>query len=264
MSDAIRQSDVVTADDLSFRYGDEPIFSEICFSLRRGDFVGVIGANGSGKSTLLRLLLGELAPSSGSVSLFGKDVSRFAEWPRIGYLAQNGLASGANFPATAEEIVTANLFSRIGFMRFTRRAHREKAREALELVGMAAYAGRMLGTLSGGQRQRVLLARVLVSEPELLLLDEPTNGVDAETVASLLALLSKLNREERLTIAMVTHDIARASEYVSRVFCLEYGSMVELDREQMDEELRHRHKHPDRPAASLFGERVCAHGDSGI
>jgi zinc transport system ATP-binding protein len=246
MPDAIRLPDVIRTDNLSFQYGDEPVFSHIGFSLRRGDFAGVLGANGSGKSTLLRLILGELVPASGDVLLFGKDVRYFDEWHRLGYLAQNGLASGANFPATAEEIVTANLFSRIGFMRFTKRAHREKAREALCRVGMADHAGRMFGSLSGGQRQRVLLARVLVSEPELLLLDEPTNGVDAETVASLLALLSRLNREDGLTIAMVTHDAARVSEYVSRILCLEYGSMVELDKSQLEEELSHRHKHPAR------------------
>jgi zinc transport system ATP-binding protein len=161
--------------------------------------------------------------------------------------------------------VTANLFSRIGFMRLTKRAHREQAGEALARVGMEAHAGRMFGSLSGGQRQRVLLARVLVSEPELLLLDEPTNGVDAETVESLLSLLTRLNREEALTIAMVTHDIARAAAHVSRVFCLEYGSMVELDREQIDEELSHRHKHPAQLAAvPPVREGVCAHGDFGI
>jgi zinc transport system ATP-binding protein len=246
MSDIVRLPDAVTADGLSFRYGDEAVFSRVGFSLRRGDFAGVIGSNGSGKSTLLRLILGELVPTSGSILLFGKDSRRFDEWPRIGYLAQNGLASGADFPATAGEIVTANLFSRIGFMRFAKRVHREMAGEALARVGMADCFGRMFGSLSGGQRQRVLLARVLVGEPELLLLDEPTNGVDAETVTSLLALLARLNRDEGLTVAMVTHDIARASEYVSRILCLEYGSMVELDRAQLEDELLHRHRHPAR------------------
>jgi zinc transport system ATP-binding protein len=244
MPDAAQAPDVVRAENISFQYGDAPIFSRVGFSLSAGDFAGVIGANGAGKSTLLRLLLGELSPASGEICLFGTDVRRFDAWPRIGCLAQNGLSSGANFPATAEEIVTANLFSKIGFLRFPGREHREKAREALARVGMEACAGRMLASLSGGQRQRVLLARVLVGEPELLLLDEPTNGVDAETVASLFALLARLNRETGLTIMMVTHDIARAAEYVTRIFCLEDGSMVELDKAQLHRELSHKHTHP--------------------
>ncbi|MDR2354787.1 MAG: ABC transporter ATP-binding protein [Clostridiales Family XIII bacterium] len=236
--------DAIRADNLCFQYGDEPIFSQIGFSLCNGDFAGIIGANGAGKSTLLRLFLGELTPTEGDIRLFGREIRRFDAWPKIGYLSQHGLSSGVNFPATAEEIVTANLFSRIGFLRFPRKTHREKARAALACVGMEAYAGRMLASLSGGQRQRVLLARILVSEPELLLLDEPTNGVDAETVASLFRLLARLNREKGLTIAMVTHDIARATEYLSRIFCLEDGSMVELDKAQLLEELSHKHKHP--------------------
>jgi zinc transport system ATP-binding protein len=251
MPDALRPNEAIKADNLSFQYGDAPVFSQIGFSLFAGDFAGVIGSNGSGKSTLLRLLLGELVPASGGVSLFGRDVRRFDEWPRVGYLAQNGLSSGANFPATAEEIVTANLFSEIGFLRFPGKAPRKKAREAIARVGMEACAGRMLGSLSVVQRQRVLWARVLGSEPALLLLDEPTNGVDAETVASLLELLSRLNREKGLTIMMVTHDIARAAECVSRVFCLEDGSMVELDKAQLREELSHKHKHPAREDLSL-------------
>ncbi|MDR2770419.1 MAG: ABC transporter ATP-binding protein [Clostridiales Family XIII bacterium] len=254
--------DAIYANNLCFRYGDEPIFSQIGFSLCAGDFAGVIGANGAGKSTLLRLILGELSPTAGELRLFERDVRRFDAWSRIGYLSQNGLSSGANFPATAEEIVTANLFSEIGFLRFTKKAHREKARAALAQVGMEAYAGRMLGSLSDGQRQRVLLARVLVSEPELLLLDEPTNGVDAETVASLLLLLSRLNREKGLTIVMVTHDIARAAEYLSRIFCLEDGSMVELDKAQLLEELSHK---PAGAASLRKGpENHGNHGNSGI
>ena len=256
--------DAIRADNLSFQYGDEPIFSQIGFSLYKGDFAGVIGANGAGKSTLLRLILGELSPTAGDIRLFGKELRRFDAWPRIGYLSQHGLSSGVNFPATAEEIVTANLFSEIGFLRFPRKAHREKAREALARVGMEAYAGRMLASLSGGQRQRVLLARVLVSDPDLLLLDEPTNGVDAETVDSLLLLLSRLNRASGLTIVMVTHDIARAAEHLSRIFCLEDGSMVELDKAQIWEELSHKHKHPAPTGRDGLRKGAGNDGNTGI
>jgi zinc transport system ATP-binding protein len=101
----------------------------------------------------------------------------------------------------------------------------------------------MIGALSGGQQQRVMLARVLAGDPELLFLDEPTVGVDAETVTSLLELLTRLNREKGLTIVMITHDMARASERMSRVLCLEEGTLVELDRAQINRELTHKHKH---------------------
>lgn len=234
----------IEAENLSFSYGYEPIFTKIGFSVYNGDFVAVIGSNGAGKSTLMRLILGELTPSGGYIRLFGQDVSRFKNWPEIGYVPQAGLQSAVSFPATAEEIVTANLFSQIGLMRFPKKKHRDKALKALESVGMGAYSKRLIGDLSGGQRQRVMLARVLVNDPKLMILDEPTAGIDTKTVESLYELLSSLNRETGLTIVMVTHDMGRASNYVSRILCLEEGSLMELAREQVAEELLHKHKHP--------------------
>jgi zinc transport system ATP-binding protein len=234
---------IIQVDNLSFQYGDEPVFSRIGFSVYKGESVAIIGANGAGKSTLLRLILGELSPLTGSVRLFGQEPRHLREWIKIGYLAQNGTQSVSGFPATAEEIVTANLYSRIGFRPFPKKEHREKAQAALRLVGMESSAKRMIGALSGGQQQRVMLARVLAGDPELLFLDEPTVGVDAETVVSLFDLLTRLNRENGLTVVMITHDLARASERMSRVLCLEDGSLVELDKAQIDRELTHKHKH---------------------
>lgn len=240
---------LIEVRDVSFRYENEPVLARVGFSIQAGDFAAIIGPNGTGKSTLMRLLLGELAPTSGSIRLFGQDIRRFHDWPRIGYVPQSSMQGGSGFPATAEEIVLANLFSQIGLLRFPKKEHRERALAALELVGMADYAKRLIGEMSGGQQQRVMLARVLVSGPELMLLDEPTAGVDAPTIASLYELLARLNREQGLTIMMVTHDIARSAGCVSRVLCLEEGTLVELDRRQVDVELAHKHKHPN-----------CCHG----
>jgi len=237
---------VIEVENLSFCYESEPIFSKIGFSVYKGDFIAIIGSNGAGKSTLLRLILGELTPAAGSIRLFDQDIRRFRNWPQIGYVPQAGLRSSVDFPATAEEIVRANLFSQIGLLRFPKKEHAERTRRALELVDMAAYSKRLIGELSGGQQQRVMLARVLVNDPQVMLLDEPTTGVDAQTVRYLYQLLSKFNRESGLTIVMVTHDIGRAADYVSRVLCLEEGSLLELERAQIEKELEHKHKHPQQ------------------
>jgi zinc transport system ATP-binding protein len=237
-------SNILEVNNLSFSYGNEPIFTKIGFSVYKGDFISIIGSNGAGKSTLLRLILGELSPTAGSIRLFGQDIHQFKNWPKIGYVPQAGLQSVVNFPATVEEIVKANLFSQIGLLRFPKKEHREKTQQALESVEMGAYSKRLIGELSGGQQQRVMLARVLVNNPEMMLLDEPTTGVDARSVQSLYELLSQLNLKTGLTIVMVTHDISRAANYVSRILCLEEGSLVELDKSQIDEELSHKHVHP--------------------
>ncbi len=254
-------SKVIEVNNVSFSYGSEPIFSKVGFSVYKGDFVAIIGANGAGKSTLLKLLLGELAPTSGSIHLLNQDIHHFKDWPKIGYVPQNGFSANVNFPATAEEIVKANLFSQIGFLRFPKKEHMEKTKHSLELVDMAAYSNRLIGNLSGGQQQRVLLARVLVNDPEVMLLDEPTTGIDAAAVQSLYQLLTRLNRETGLTIVMVTHDIGRASSYVSKTLCLEEGSLVKLDRDQINDELSHKHKHPMKNRLQQIQGGEDNHGD---
>ncbi len=251
---------VIETLDLSFRYGSEPLFSRVNFAVSQGDFVAIIGANGTGKSTLLKLLLGELTPTEGAIRLFGQDLRQFRDWPKVGYVPQAAAANTAGFPATADEIVMASLYPQVGLMRFARKRHRELARQALERVGMAGFSRRLIGEMSGGQQQRVMLARVLAGAPEVMLLDEPTTGVDAATVETLFQLLADLNREIGLTIVMVTHDIGRASRYVTRTLCLEEGSMVELGPAQVHEELAHKHKHPHH---SHSGEGD-GHGHAGI
>jgi zinc transport system ATP-binding protein len=248
---------VVRVENLGFSYGGEPIFSQIDFSVRKGDFVVVIGSNGAGKSTLFRLILGELAPPEGKVRLFEDDSK--GRRHVIGYLPQNGPSANMDFPATVEEIVMSNLFLQIGFLRFPKKEHREKVREALERVGMAAFAKRLIGDLSGGQKQRVLLARALAGDPELLMLDEPTSGVDLPSIQSMFELLSRMNRTRGITVMMITHDMDHAFQYASRIFCLEKGSLVELEKAQFSEELSHKHKHPQSPY-SQEGERP--HGAS--
>jgi len=238
-------SKLIEVKNLCFGYGSERILNKINFSVRQGDFTAIIGSNGTGKSTLLKLLLGELTPEEGSISLLGEDIKSLNKWYKIGYVPQNSVSNGGGFPATALEIVKANLYSQIGFMNFPKKEHTQKAIYALQLVGMENYAKSLIGNLSGGQRQRVMLARVLVNEPEIMLLDEPTTGVDVKSAEVLYELLSKLNNEKLLTIVMVTHDVARASLYVSRTLCLENGTMIELKPDQLNEELIHKHKHPE-------------------
>ena len=235
---------VIEAENLGFAYGGDRVFSNVEFEVREGDFAAVIGSNGAGKSTLMRLLLGELTPSEGRVMLFGEDAARFRDWPKIGYVPQNATRAGQDFPASVREIVEANLYSQAGLFRLPGKALKARATEALRLVGMESFEKRPIGQLSGGQQQRVMLARVLTGQPKVMLLDEPTSGVDAKTVDTLYQLLTRLNREQNLTIVMVTHDVNRASGIASRVLCLEEGSLVELPRQQVLEELKHKHKHP--------------------
>ena len=182
---------------------------------------------------------------SGAVRLLGQDTARFRNWRRLGYVPQDGLARHTDFPASVEEVVLANLSGEIGLLRFPRQEHRERVRQALELVGMAGYGRRLIGALSGGQRQRVLLARALISRPEVMLLDEPTSGMDLQSGENFYRLLAGLNRDHGLTILMVGHDVDRVCSYVSTLYCLEEGTLAELTPGQVRRERAGLHRHSD-------------------
>lgn len=164
---------------------------------------------------------------------------------KAGLCAPGRLARHTDFPASVEEVVLANLSGEIGLLRFPRQEHRERVRQALELVGMAGYGRRLIGALSGGQRQRVLLARALISRPEVMLLDEPTSGMDLQSGENFYRLLAGLNRDHGLTILMVGHDVDRVCSYVSTLYCLEEGTLAELTPGQVRRERAGLHRHSD-------------------
>ncbi len=232
----------IEVKDLTFRYGSRTVLSGVSFDVSEGEFIGVIGLNGSGKSTLIKLLLGQLLPRSGQVSVYGKPAHEHKEQAQIGYVPQN-IAKYADFPATVYEVVEANLFSQIGLMRFAEKRHRQKVADVLSMVGLDGKFKSLVGNLSGGEQQRMMIARTLIGEPHLLLLDEPTSGIDAESSVKLCDLLYALCKKQGITIIMVTHDIASALAYCDRFLCIEDGTLVGLSNAALAQELAHKHKH---------------------
>lgn len=229
---------VIEVNNLNFGYDENLILKNITFSVEKGDFMGIIGANGSGKSTLLKILLKILTPQSGEIKLLGEKIENFKEWNKIGYISQKATSFNSSFPATVEEIVGANLFSKVGLFRFLTRKHREQVLNALEIVGMQDYRTRLIGTLSGGQQQRVFIARVLVSEPEIMFLDEPTIGIDVKSEEAVYCLLARLNRELGLTVVMVTHDISAVTVHANKIACLGGKGLVIHDpKEELTQEI---------------------------
>lgn len=234
----------IEVKELSFSYGQTAVFSNLDFSVVKGSFTALIGANGSGKSTLMKLLLDEIKAKEGSIKLFGEDIRVFDGWKRIGYVSQEGLSRKVDFPASVLEVVVSSLYSEAGLFRLPGKKEKEAALKALEAVGLREYSRRLISELSGGQRQRVLIARALVAKPMLLILDEPSTGMDADSLSSFYELLYNLNKDEGLTILMVSHDLDRISSYVSDIYCLDYGSVVHLTPEELKKERSHTHVHP--------------------
>ena len=228
--------DAMTVRGLSFSYGSVRVLHEINIAIPQGRFAVLLGRNGAGKSTLLKLALGELFPDSaqGRIEILGQDVRQFHNWREVSYVPQGGMASYYRFPVSVNEIVQANLYSQIGRFRFAGRKEKEQVRGALNQVGMGDFAKRMIGRLSGGQQQRVLLARALVNAPLLLLLDEPTSGMDEDSTTLFYRLLYQINREQGVTIWIVTHDRKRLMAYADDIWLLEDEKMklVQPGREE--------------------------------
>jgi zinc transport system ATP-binding protein len=209
----------VELEDVDFTYGEVRVLEGINLTVEPGDFLGIIGPNGSGKTTLLRVMLGLAEPERGRVRLFGHAPAAFRQWGRLGYVPQRATLDPA-LPATVQEVVATGLVPALGLFGRVGPAQRARIAEVLGQVGMAAHAGARIGRLSTGQQQRVLIARALVSNPELLILDEPTGGVDPEAQTSFYALLQHLNRERDVTLILVSHDIGVVAKEVTKLACL--------------------------------------------
>lgn len=211
---------LVEVKNVSFGYDGNMVLDNINLIIYEGDYIGVVGPNGSGKSTLIKIMLNILKPSKGSVKLLGRDINRFNEWEQIGYVRQKATSFNTGFPATVEEIVSANLYPRIGLFKPIRAEHREQVYKALGIVKMDSYGRRLIGNLSGGQQQRVFIARALVNSPRILFLDEPTVGIDLTSQREFYHLMERLNTEFSITIVMVSHDIGVITEKVNRIACM--------------------------------------------
>lgn len=207
---------IVQLDKLYFYYNGQEVLKDINLAVNKGDFVAIIGPNGGGKTTLVKLILGLLTPSSGTVRIKGKAPA--ANGTVVGYVPQY-LNHNLNFPASAMDVVLMGKYDPKKRFKFRdRRKEREEALAALDQLGMADYAGRKITDLSGGQRQRVLIARALVTDPELLVLDEPTASLDTKGQTDFFSLLKELN--SRLTILVVSHDLLIVSSYARSIACV--------------------------------------------
>jgi zinc transport system ATP-binding protein len=213
--------DILTVQGLSFQYNSIEILTDISFHLRAGDYLGIVGPNGSGKSTLIRLILGLLQPSKGEITLFGSGLTDFKDWRKVGYLPQKINSFNPHFPATVKEIVSLGLLSKKKFPRRIKVNDDMAIDNALNLVDIIDIKAELIGELSGGQQQRVLIAKALVSEPELLILDEPTTALDPEAREKFFGTLKDLNENSKVTIIIITHDIGTIGKYASRLFYLD-------------------------------------------
>lgn len=197
--------------NLSLGYDAREIIHDLNFTVNPGDYLYIIGENGSGKTTLMKTLLGLHAPISGKILM-----DDGLHQNEIGYLPQQTIVQ-KDFPASVEESVLSGCQGRCGLRPFYNSEEKQLAASAIEKMGITALAKRCYRELSGGQQQRVLLARALCATRKLLLLDEPVSGLDPKVTAEMYRLILELNKNDGITVIMISHDIASAVAYASHI-----------------------------------------------
>jgi zinc transport system ATP-binding protein len=207
--------EVISVRHLWAGYDNEPVLEDINLSIKKLDYIGLIGPNGGGKTTLLKVLLGLLPPARGEVRILGKSVQEGRR--HIGYVPQV-VEFDRDFPISVWEVARMGRLGKRRLLQRYRAEDDETVAEALRHVGMLDLRAHSIGALSGGQRQRAYIARALATEPEILLLDEPTANVDPQVSANIYELLSHLN--DHVTILMISHDMSAISSHVKTVGCL--------------------------------------------
>ncbi len=201
------------------------------FRLGGSSICALVGVNGSGKSTLFKTLMGFLTPSQGAVTIAGLPVKAALKAGLVAYVPQAEEVDWT-FPVLVRDVVMMGRYGHMGFLRHPRPADRAAVEQALERVGMSAYATRQIGELSGGQRKRVFLARALAQAAPVILLDEPFTGVDVRTEAAIIAILEELRSQGSLML-VATHNLGSVPDYCDQVVLfdktvLAYGPTAEI------------------------------------
>ena len=205
---------LIIGENISFSYNGNIIVENLNFSIENGDYFSIIGENGAGKSTLMKGLLKLKTPSKGRI--YTGEGLKLTE---IGYLSQQSQFQ-KDFPACVFEIVLSGFLNNLKWRPFYNKTEKKMAEEKLEQLNIKNLKNKCYSELSGGQQQRVLLARALCSGKKILFLDEPVVGLDPIAVSEFYDLIANINKEQKLTIVMVSHDIENVISYSSKILHL--------------------------------------------
>ena len=206
---------LIKCEHVDLGYENQDAVINVNMEVCPGDYLCIVGENGSGKSTLIKGLLGLLKPSGGKLT-----VAEELKTTGIGYLPQQ-TAAQKDFPASLREVVLSGCLSRRGRRPFYSKTEKDIASANMEKLGITQLANQCYRELSGGQQQRVLIARALCATRELLILDEPITGLDPMAIQDFYSMIRKLNREDKVAIIMVSHDLRNAVEEANKILHLQ-------------------------------------------
>lgn len=201
----------LVCNNLTIGYDSKTVVSDLDFTVENGEYVCIVGENGSGKSTLMKTILGLQSPIDGKV-VYGDGLKK----NDIGYLPQQTQFQ-RDFPASVSEIVISGFQGKCGLRPFYSKTQKQEAQKAMERMNILQLSKSCYRELSGGQQQRVLLARALCATSKILLLDEPVSGLDPKVSAEMYQLIYDLNKKDKITVIMISHDISAALKYSDKI-----------------------------------------------
>ena len=214
---------IIDVEDLSFKYMNGTILSNVNFSVKPGTFTGIIGPNGSGKTTLLKCLVRIFSPEAGRVILGGEDIMHLSVKDiarKVGVVPQKW---ESKFAFRVADVVLMGRFPHLTKLKHESAEDWTIARDAMELTNTLHLAERPVNEISGGELQRVVIAQVLAQSPEIMLLDEPTSSLDINYQLDICDLLKNLIETQKLTVAAVMHDLNLAARYCDQLILLKDG-----------------------------------------
>ena len=212
--------ETLAVEGVSVRLGGREVLHDVRFSIRAGEFVGLIGSNGAGKTTLLRVILGLQKPSAGQVR-FG-DAARAGRGRAVGYVPQK-IELDPDMPLRARDLVGLGIDGHRFGIPVPSRGRRALVDETLRAVGAAAFADARVGTLSGGEQQRVMIAHALIGKPRMLLMDEPLANLDIRSEQEIVSLLARISKERRIAVLISAHEINPLLPVMDRVVYMAAG-----------------------------------------
>jgi zinc/manganese transport system ATP-binding protein len=210
---AVTQDNALTVDGVSVRLGGREVLHDVRFSIKPGEFVGLIGSNGAGKTTLLRVILGLLPAGSGKVTVSAAGV---------GYVPQK-IQLDPDMPLRARDLVGLGLDGQRLGIPFPSRARRKLVDEMLRAVDAEHIGNARVGNLSGGEQQRILIAHALISRPGLLLLDEPLANLDIASEQEVVALLGRIAKEQGIAVLISAHEMNPLLPVMDRIVYMAHG-----------------------------------------
>ncbi|MFC5406076.1 ABC transporter ATP-binding protein [Cohnella soli] len=216
---------MIRGEHLAVAYRGHTVMNDVSVEFEAGLVHSILGPNGCGKSTLLKVLSRQLPSSSGAVLVEGKDANSWGTKPFARHLAMLSQAQERMTDISVYDLVSYGRFPHKGWMQKLDDHDRAVVEQALQLTGTSAMSGRSVLELSGGERQRVRIAMAVAQQPKALLLDEPTTYLDICHQLEIMELVRELNRDQRMTVIMVLHDLNHASLYSDRVTVMKQGTV---------------------------------------